>query len=198
SPTEWPTTKSGVMPHSFNAASTARLVATRAGCCTSVSTSSSSGASKQRRTRSSPVARPARWKTSMAAGTASAISRPMPGSSEPCPGKQKATLLIAIPPSCRNPFCPFEEARAPGEAGAHAGHQYELALLQSPVGGRVRQCERNRSRRCVAKAVDVDHDAILRDAEPLDGMVDDTDIRLVRDVDVDVLHAHPATGEELF
>ncbi len=56
SPTEWPTTTSGSMPALRTAARIARLVATRVGCCTSVSTSSSSGASKHRCARSIPVA----------------------------------------------------------------------------------------------------------------------------------------------
>ncbi len=93
SPTEWPTTKSGCSPRAFSAASTARLVATSAGCWTSVRTSSSSGASKHRRSRSSPEASLPLRKTSIASGTDSAISRPMPTSSEPCPGKQNATFM---------------------------------------------------------------------------------------------------------
>ena len=91
SPTEWPTTKSGLMPRALIAARTARLVATSAGCCTSVSTNSISGASKQRYSRSRPAASLARSKISLASGTAFAISRPMPLSSDPWPGKQNAT-----------------------------------------------------------------------------------------------------------
>jgi hypothetical protein len=56
SPTEWPTTKSAWIPRARSAARIARLVATSAGCCTSVSTSSSSGDSKQSVRRSIPDA----------------------------------------------------------------------------------------------------------------------------------------------
>src|SRR5919204_383261 len=87
------------MPRARTAASTARLVATSAGCCTSVCTSSSIGAPKQSRRRSSPDARLAMSNTSIASGTASAISRPIPCSSEPWPGKQKAILPLVMPPS---------------------------------------------------------------------------------------------------
>ena len=94
SPTEWPITKSALMPRSCRAASIAREVATSAGCCTAVSTSSSASAWKQRRSRSRPVAALPRLKTSIAAGTASAKSRPMPASTDPWPGKQKAILFM--------------------------------------------------------------------------------------------------------
>jgi hypothetical protein len=83
SPTEWPTTTSGSIPRSRNAARIARLVATSAGCWTSVSTSSSMGASKQSRSRSSPDASEPSLYTSRAEENCSAISRPMPGSSDP-------------------------------------------------------------------------------------------------------------------
>ena len=56
SPTEWPTTTSGSSPASRIAARMARHVATSAGCCTSVSTRSSSGESKQSFWRSRPDA----------------------------------------------------------------------------------------------------------------------------------------------
>ena len=83
SPTEWPTTKSGTMPRFRSAARKARLVATSAGCCSSVSTISSSGVSKQSFARSSPEASLPMSKTSIASGNASAMSRPIPVSSEP-------------------------------------------------------------------------------------------------------------------
>ena len=47
SPTEWPTTKSGTMPRARIASLMARLVATSAGCCTFVSSMSSTGPWKQ-------------------------------------------------------------------------------------------------------------------------------------------------------
>ena len=86
------------------------LVATSAGCCTSVSTSSSSGASKHSRSRSSPQASLPARRTSIASGL-SRISRAMPGAAEPWPGKQNAILwpfpltlrsFLAAPSSASN------------------------------------------------------------------------------------------------
>ena len=99
SPTEWPTTKSGTNPRLRKAASIARLVATSAGCWSSVSTIPSRGVSKQSRARSRPEASLPMSNTSIASGDASAISRPMPVSSEPWPGKQNAIFPTFMPPS---------------------------------------------------------------------------------------------------
>ena len=108
SPTEWPTTKSGLTPRLRSAARKARLVATSAGCCSSVSTISSSGVSKQSLCRSSPDASLPFSNTSRASAEASTMSRPMPDSSEPWPGKQNAilpvepTLMLPSPLSIRS------------------------------------------------------------------------------------------------
>ena len=53
--------------------------------------------SKQSCFRSRPHASLPRSYTSIASGTAVATSRPMPRSSEPWPGKQKAIFVIAVP-----------------------------------------------------------------------------------------------------
>src|SRR5512144_2634908 len=192
SPTECPTTTSGSSPRSRIAARIARLVATSAGCCTSVSTSSSSGVVKQSASRSRPVtSEPIRY-TSRAAGKASAISRPMPSSSDPCPGKQNATLLMSL-----SPVRPFDESRAPGEARAHAGEQYQLAGLQPSICARIRERERDGPGRCVAVAIDV-HDGLLGgDTELSRRVVDDPLVRLVRYVHVDVVDGLAALGEDL-
>ena len=58
--------------------------------------SSSASAWKQSRSRSRPLASLPRLKTSIAAGTASAKSRPMPASNEPWPGKQNAILFNSV------------------------------------------------------------------------------------------------------
>src|SRR5689334_12489712 len=93
--------------------------------------------------------------------------------------------------SCR----PFDQSRAPREPGTHSGHQYEIARAEPAVGLRVRQRERDRARRGVAIAVDVDHGLLLRNAQLLTCMLDDAHIRLMRNVDVDVLDTAPALGQ---
>src|SRR5438270_7306370 len=111
-------------------------------------------------------------KTSIASGKASAISRPIPASREPCPGKQKAMgPLISIPPVRR----PFDQTRPPREARAHTGHEHERALLKAPLRLRVRQSERNRAGRRVSVTFDVDHDFLLRNPQLLGGWVADPD-----------------------
>src|SRR5207244_10098114 len=62
---------------------------------------------------------------------------------------------------------------------------------------RIRECQRYRTRRSVAKAVDVDDGALRRDAELLARVLDDAEIRLVRNVDVDVVRCEPALVEQL-
>ena len=56
SPTEWPTTKSGLMPRVSTARRHASEVATSAGCCTSVRVSFSIGPSKHTWATSYPTA----------------------------------------------------------------------------------------------------------------------------------------------
>src|SRR5262245_57340005 len=172
------------MPRFFSAARIARLVVTSAGCCTSVSTSSSTGESKHSRRRSRPDAsEPTRY-TSIASGTASATSLPMPGASEPCPGKQNATLLTTSP----SPFRPLHERGAPRQARTHPGHQYELTVPQPAVGAGIRERERDRARRRVSISVHIDHDLLHGDAELSGSVVDDPLVGLMRNVDVDLVH----------
>src|SRR5439155_22331884 len=91
---------------------------------------------------------------------------------------------------------PFDQRRAPREAGAHPGHQHELARFQPSVLHRVGKRKWDRPGRRVAVAVDV-HDHLLpRDAELLGRVIHDPDVRLVRDVDVDLLNRAPALVED--
>src|SRR5512132_1362852 len=103
-----------------------------------------------------------------------------------------------MPPSSLSPHLvrPFDQRRAPREAGSHSRHQYECSGLQHPVLFRVRESERNRTRRSVAEPVDVHHDFLLRKTQLLRGVVDDAYIGLVRDVNVNVLDGAPALVEE--
>ena len=144
------------------AASTARLVATSAGCWTSVSTSSSSGASKQSRRGRGPTPRCPRGRPP---------SPPEPPRRSPCPSRPRAS---PAPESRTRPWSscatfpvrrPFDQSRAPREAGAHSRHQHELARREPPVGLRVGERERNRAGRGVAETVNVDDGSLFRDPE---------------------------------
>src|SRR5919108_1858295 len=132
----------------------------------------------------------------MASGKASAISRPIPASMEPCPGKQKAmgrfisdsfpcercasswidsralwpnrTRSVSRHPPVRSPF---DQTGAPGEACTHPGHEHQRAVLEPALGLRVREGERNRAGRRVAVAVDVDDHLLPRDPKLLGGVV---------------------------
>src|SRR3954447_24423096 len=125
----------------------------------------------------------------MASGEASAMSRPIPTSSEPWPGNMKAILLIAQPPveGLRHLLRPFDQSGAPREPGSHSGHQHQLAGPEPAVRGGVRKRERNRARGRVPVTVDVDDDLFVRDPELPRCVVDDAHVGLVRDVQVDVV-----------
>ena len=95
-------------------------------------------ASKQSRRRSMPAASLPSSKTLIAAGSCSAISRPMPRLERALAQGNKTQ-----PCSFRTPF---HQSRTPGEAGAHAGHQHEIALMEPSVRLRLGEREWNRAR----------------------------------------------------
>src|SRR5574340_29951 len=126
------------------------------------------------------------------------MSLPMPASSEPWPGKQKATFVTAPPswPAVCGSVVPPHELPSPGEPGAHTGHEHERPVAQPPVGPRIHERERNRAGRGVSVAVYVHDDLLRRDAELSGRVVDDPPVRLMRDVDVDVVHGPAALRQE--
>jgi len=71
------------------------------------------------------------------------------------------------------------------------------ARPQPSVRRGVGQRERDRARRGVPEAVEVDHHALPIDAELAHCVVDDADVRLVRHVDVHVLHTPVALLQHL-
>ncbi len=113
----------------------------------------------------------------------------MPVSSEPWPGKQNAifvtrpspsSIRISAEPHVRPAPMPVISTSSPGP--------------QAPVGRRVGERERDRARRRVPVAVDVHHHLLLREAQLLDSVLDDADVRLVGNVHVDVVHGQRRTA----
>src|SRR5690348_11750887 len=83
-------------------------------------------------------------------------------------------------------FLPADHARAPHEAGAEGGQGKRVAWVQATFALGLLQRERDRRRRRVGDAVDVDHDLLAWDAELGGGGLDDADVGLVGDEEVDV------------
>ena len=90
---------------------------------------------------------------------------------------------------------PLHQRRAPGEARAHAGHQHQVSFLEPPVRLRVRQGQRDRAGGSIAVPVDVNDHSLPRDAQLLRRVIHDPDVRLVRDVDVDLVDRDAAALE---
>src|SRR5262249_39331394 len=87
---------------------------------------------------------------------------------------------------------PAEDGRAPGQAGAEAAEHQQGARLDAPLAPGLVDAQRDGGRRSVAVALDVVVHLVPRDVQHVDRRVDDADVRLVRDVQVDV--AGPQTA----
>src|SRR3990172_11045414 len=135
------------------------LTARIAGCAFAVRVSVSCGPSKQRRAKSKPSACPPISKSSRASGTCSQKSRPIPTRCEPWPGKTSAILVIAWEVGPRSPS---DQGRTPGQASPKGDHKEQVAWLKPPCPDRFIEGNRNRSRRGVAEAVDIDDDPLPR------------------------------------
>ena len=83
------------MPRDSSSRAAAMLTVRMAGCVFSVSTSRSSGPSKQRPLSDSPSAASASSNTARHSGNDSASARPMPTFCEPCPGKTNAITTLS-------------------------------------------------------------------------------------------------------
>src|SRR3954471_9115629 len=97
-----------------------------------------------------------------------------------------------------HPVCPFDQSRAPREPGTHTRHQNERPGLKHPVPLRVGESQRNRARGCVPVAVDVDDDLLPWNLQLLRCVINDSDVRLVRYVDVHLVHRSTASLEDPF
>src|SRR3954453_5317007 len=89
----------------------------------------------------------------------------------------------------RSRATPAQDRTAPRESGTEAGEEHEVTLLQAAVVGRLREDGRDRRRAGVPVAVDVHEGALRRDAEPVAGGFDDTDVGLVRREPGDAVNA---------
>ena len=109
-------------PRALSAASTARLVATSAGCCTSVSTRSSTATRSRAAAGRGPDASLPRSIDlhRLRHGLGDVAAHPV--LERALAGKQNAIS------SCRPPvLCPLHQGRSPGRPGPHSRHQHELA-----------------------------------------------------------------------
>src|ERR1700674_2040337 len=112
----------------------------------------------------------------------------MPGFCTPWPGKSSAIgPLRAMPMSPR--LHPLEERGAPREAGPEAGEQHVVALLHPALADRLLERERDGRAGSVAVLVDVDGDALERQADAPRRGVDDSEVGLVRNPQVDLVES---------
>src|SRR5262249_57887229 len=110
-----------------------------------------------------------RRKISRERGTAWAMSKPIPASIDPWPGKQNAILLTRLVHLLR----PANDRRTPCQACSHPCHQHELSRSEPSVLRRVGEGERDRAGGSIAVSVNVDHNLLRRNAELLGCVVDD-------------------------
>src|SRR5262245_41176552 len=128
--------------------------------------------------------------------TPPARGRTAPRSRGPCrcpvspgPGSRTRSSWSAVTPD--------GVRRSPGEAGAHAGHEYPRPLRQAALANALSQAERDRRGGRVAVAVDVHEDLLLGNPELQRSVIDDPLVRLVRHVEVDVVHGEIDLPKEL-
>src|SRR5207245_1353361 len=82
---------------------------------------------------------------------------------------------------------PPQKCRAPGETAAHRLQKYEIAAFDAAIRDSVGERKRDRSRRRVAVAIERHHNFFGRDAELVDGAVDDALVGLMRHEPVDIV-----------
>src|SRR5438477_3937197 len=92
---------------------------------------------------------------------------------------------------------PAHDGRAPGEAGAEAGHDDELARLEAPFLDRFIQGQGHRAGRRVAVTLQVVEHSAARNVQYVDTRVDDADVGLMRDVKMNVHGLQAAVLEDV-
>ena len=165
----------------------ARLVATSAGCCTSVSTRSSTGVVEAEllEVESGRLAAGLEDGHRLGHGLGDVASHP--GLERALAREHEGDLAHAATPPWFHSISAEPQVRpAP----------IPVISTNSPSRRRPSVCgvgerERNRAGRRVAVAIDVDDDLLLRDPELPRCVVDDPHVRLVRDVDVDSSTVRP-------
>src|SRR5215207_10109342 len=96
-----------------------------------------------------------------------------------------------------HPLLPGHDAGAPDEARAERGQGDGHAGLEQPVALGLVQGERDRGRRRVGRAVDVEDDLLGRDVQLGGHRVDDPAVGLVGDEEVDVVGGQPGALQGL-
>src|SRR5438132_6365635 len=81
---------------------------------------------------------------------------------------------------------PLHDCRAPGHATAERGKHQGVALAYTALRDGIAQRDRDRGRRGVTEAVDVDEDLRTVQPQSLCDRFDDAGVRLVRHEEVDV------------
>src|SRR3954468_2906399 len=124
-------------------------------------------------------------------------SRSLPAIAAPMPREPPVTS--AQPPSGADmrALLPAHDARAPHEAGTERRQRDDRAGLQPAGALGLGQRERDRGRRRVRDAVDVDHELLGRQPELVGRGGEDPDVRLVGDEEVDVVDGQPGVGDRL-
>src|SRR3954468_4579788 len=167
------------------------LTAMMAGWVFAVCRSSSSGPSKMSCKRPPPRAASTSSRTARASGYASASALPIPTACDPWPGNTNATGMLCSSGCCAtgdgppradpDRLSPADEGAAPGHPAADGHHQDEIAILETPRPVRLIERERHRCRRGIANLLDVHLALLQRDFQLLHDVLEDAEVRLVRD-----------------
>ncbi len=118
----------------------------------------------------------------------SAIAAPIPRV-PPVTSAQPSPLRACLRPADMLALLPAHDPRAPHEARAEGGQRDRVTRVQPPVALGLAQRQRDRRRRRVGDAVDVQRDALAGEAELGRRRLDDARVGLVGDEQVDVVDA---------
>src|SRR6476619_424413 len=140
----------------------------------------------------SPDVRPRRATLQPSVSRRSAMAAPIPRV-PPVTSAQPSWPLRAD----MHALLPAHDARAPHEAGAEGGQGDGVTGLEAALALGLLERERDRGRRRVGHAVDVDDDLLGRNAELGRRGLDDADVGLVGDEEVDVLDGPAGALERL-
>src|SRR2546430_15410497 len=123
----------------------------------------------------------------------------MPGFCTPWPGNSRAIgperLIMNSPRSW--PLRPLQERGAPRESRSKPREQNVVAGLDPALAHGLFERQRDGGARRVAVLVDVDRDALHRQADAPRGGVDDAEVRLGRNPQVDLVESHPCPLADL-
>src|SRR5256712_12988664 len=166
---------------------------------TSVRFSSPTGPSKHSLRTGISSSSSARSKTRRAAGYLSYRFLPMPGFCTPWPGNSSAmgpakTIPISVP---GHALRPLQERGAPGQSGSKSCEQHVVAALDAALADGFLERERNRRARSVAVLVDVDRDALDRQAHAARPRVGAAEVPPTREPEVNLAAPDPPRPADL-